>query len=343
MSNSSHPKNIHFVGSIGLESAEIVFRTLAETVGELAPRYPDGEPGVRSYWVGWQGAVFENHPDFVYQQTPEALTDTARALPEYKLKDGVDANALSFEPTGYAKEAIASYTIFKNLRDGGIIPAATRFQVSLPTPAAVVMSFVVAEQRTDVEHAYTKAMEQEVETMLATIPHGDLAMQWDIAHEVIAHEGAYPMYYDDIFTGTCDRVSKLVSLIPEPVHVGLHLCYGDPGHKHIIEPKDTGNCVKFANALCKTASRPINFIHMPVPRERNDEGYFTPLKDLDVGNTEPVLGLVHYTDGVEGTRARMQTADRVIQDYSIATECGFGRRQPETIPELLKIHAEVAN
>jgi hypothetical protein len=26
----------------------------------------------------------------------------------------------------------------------------------------------------------------------------------------------------------------------------------------------------------------------------------------------------------------------------IATECGFGRRRPETIPELLRIHAQAA-
>jgi hypothetical protein len=31
-----------------------------------------------------------------------------------------------------------------------------------------------------------------------------------------------------------------------------------------------------------------------------------------------------------------------VTDFSIATECGFGRRRPETIPELLRIHAAVA-
>jgi methionine synthase II (cobalamin-independent) len=335
--------NIHLVGSIGLADAESVFRSLSETLGVKASRYPDGEPGVRTNWLIWQAEIFEKHSDFEPHQINDPLTDTAARLPEFTLKAGIDSSALTFEPTGYAKEAIASYAIFKNLRDDGAIPGGTRFQVSLPTPAAVVTSFVMAEDRTSVEPAYEQAMRVEVQTILENIPHQDLAIQWDIAIEVIAYEGAFPMFYDDIFTGTCERMQKLVAQIPEPVQVGFHLCYGDPGHKHVIDPKDLGNCVKFTNVLCTNESRSINFIHMPVLRERNDDAYFAPLKDLNIGDTELVLGLVHYTDGVKGTRSRMQAADKVISHYSIATECGFGRRSPETIPELLKMHVEVAS
>jgi hypothetical protein len=31
-----------------------------------------------------------------------------------------------------------------------------------------------------------------------------------------------------------------------------------------------------------------------------------------------------------------------MPDFMIATECGFGRRDPETLQELLSIHATVA-
>jgi hypothetical protein len=59
--------------------------------------------------------------------------------------------------------------------------------------------------------------------------------------------------------------------------------------------------------------------------------------------TELCLGLVHYTDGVDGTKRRLATAKKYAEKFSIATECGFGRRDPRTIPELLRIHAEVAD
>jgi hypothetical protein len=59
--------------------------------------------------------------------------------------------------------------------------------------------------------------------------------------------------------------------------------------------------------------------------------------------TELYLGLVHYTDGTAGTRKRIQVAKKFVQSFGIATECGLGRRAPETMPQLLRIHAEAAN
>jgi hypothetical protein len=83
---------------------------------------------------------------------------------------------------------------------------------------------------------------------------------------------------------------------------------------------------------------------MPVPRNRSDGAYFEPLRRLELmPQTELCLGLVHYTDGVEGSKRRLSTAKRYVSDFAIATECGFGRRDPATIPELLRIHADVAD
>ena len=59
-------------------------------------------------------------------------------------------------------------------------------------------------------------------------------------------------------------------------------------------------------------------IHMPVPRGRSDEAYFEPLKRLSLKpQTQLCLGLVHYTDGVAGTRARLATAKKYAQGFSI--------------------------
>ena len=101
--------------------------------------------------------------------------------------------------------------------------------------------------------------------------------------------------------------------------------------------------VEFANRLSRRIARTVQLIHMPVPRNRADDAYFEPLQNLALRpETELCLGLVHYTDGVEGTAKRLAVARRYVPRFSIATECGFGRRDPRTIPELLRIHAEVA-
>ena len=101
--------------------------------------------------------------------------------------------------------------------------------------------------------------------------------------------------------------------------------------------------VDVANRLSADIKRTIELIHMPVPRDRSDDAYFAPLKRLQMKpETELCLGLVHYTDGLAGTQRRVAAAERHVRDFSIATECGFGRRDPATIPGLLRIHADAA-
>jgi hypothetical protein len=100
--------------------------------------------------------------------------------------------------------------------------------------------------------------------------------------------------------------------------------------------------VEVHNRLMGRLSRPINYIHMPVPADRSDDAYFKPLRELKLNSrTRLFLGLIHDTDGVEGTRRRIAVAEKYIPDFGIATECGFGRRPPETIPNLLRVHSEV--
>ncbi len=326
---------VHLVGSLGLLDAEAAFRALSEHLGSLAPRYPDGESGVRSNWVGWQGAVFDRHPAF----EKSGIGPTEQML--FQVRSDVNLSSLHFERIGYAEEALKSYSIFKKLKVDGTIPPGTEFQVSLPTPTAVISTFVALPDRAGIERAYTAIMKEELDAILNGIPHEELAIQWDVAIEVIAYAGALPLHYEDKFEGTIDRVIELLVDIPEHVTTGIHLCYGDPGHKHVIEPTNLGNCVKFANSLCADSPRHIDYIHVPVPRDRNDDGYYESLSSLHIGSTELVMGLVHHTDGEAGTRERIATANKYISGYDVATECGFGRRPEHTIIELLDIHRKV--
>jgi hypothetical protein len=137
---------------------------------------------------------------------------------------------------------------------------------------------------------------------------------------------------------------ELGNRVPCDIDLLYHLCYGDSGHKHVVEPSDMSDMVEFANRLSQQIKRPIQLIHMPVPRNRADDAYFAPLQRLRLRpETELCLGVVHYTDGVGGTKRRIDTASRHVSRFSIATECGFGRRDPGTVPELLRIHAAVAD
>jgi methionine synthase II (cobalamin-independent) len=138
-------------------------------------------------------------------------------------------------------------------------------------------------------------------------------------------------------------LTDLADHVPADIELMFHFCYGDSNHKHVVEPTDMGDMVDMANRLSADIKRTIQLIHMPVPRNRSDDAYFAPLARLQMKpETELCLGLVHYTDGTAGTRKRLAIAERHARRFSIATECGFGRRDPATIPDLLGIHAEVA-
>ena len=104
------------------------------------------------------------------------------------------------------------------------------------------------------------------------------------------------------------------------VEVGVHLCYGDPGHKHIVEPRDTGTCVAFANAIWGEAKRKVEWIHLPIPRGWDQDGYYEPLEKLRrPAGAQVFIGLVHFTGGIEGTERRLALTLRHVDHFGIAT------------------------
>ena len=205
-------------------------------------------------------------------------------------------------------------------------------------------AYIVPASRELFEQAYARAMGEELERILAVVPAAKLAIQWEAAVEFALLEGVFPGHLGDDMPGAiAQRLAGLVDLVPAGVEAGIHLCYGDSGHRHFCEPADTGHLVAVANGVSARARRSIDWIHMPVPKERDDEAYFAPLADLRLKpGCELYLGLVHMTGGIAGTRRRIAAAERVVRDFGIATECGFGRRPPDTIPDLFRQHVEAA-
>ena len=149
---------------------------------------------------------------------------------------------------------------------------------------------------------------------------------------------------DGLLDRITTRVAALVDAVPEPAQAGIHLCYGDSGHKHFCEPPDAGNLARVAAGIIAKSGRPIAWVHMPVPKERDDAEFFAPLSDLELpDSTDLYLGLVHETGGIEGTRRRIEAASTAVSRFGVATECGFGRRDPDSIPALLQQHVEAAH
>ena len=334
------PTGVHLVGSVPLGDSREVFRTAGSILGGHLLRVPDGETGVRSNWIRWQSALFYDNP--VFETTDEAQ-DAYRPRPQVRVRADRELTEASFGRLGYADAAIASYQDFARLKDAGDLPSHVRFQVSLPTPLAPVSSFVSMADRAVVEPVYESVLLSELAEIIESIPRQELAIQWDVAVEFSILESVMPSHLEDNEAEIVERLLGLGAQVAEDVSLGYHLCYGDAGHRHFKEPEDTSRLVKIANSLSSGVERSINWIHMPVPRDRSDDAYFQPLTGLNLqSETELYLGLVHFTDGVQGTQRRIDTARKYVSEFGVATECGFGRRPPETVAALMEIHAALS-
>ena len=173
-----------------------------------------------------------------------------------------------------------SYAVFRRLRDDGVIPHGVKFQVSLPTTAAFLNAHVVYSQHAIIEPIYRAQLLAEVRQMANTIAPSDLAVQWDVSTEMGQWESVRHAYFDDVQKGVVDRLTIHCNAVPNGIELGIHLCYGDYGHRHWKEPATTANMVAVYNALSERVTRPINWLHMPVPRSRDDDAYYAPLRDL---------------------------------------------------------------
>ena len=347
----TQPQGALLVGSVNFDDAELTIRTAARELGGHLRRIPDGEVGARFHWIYFQADVLGQAEGLERIGNEPLLLRGLDGRP-LRIAEGVDASTLTLPPLGYAEAAIESYAVFRRLREEGEVAPGTRFQVSLPTPLAVVGGYFRGDDRIAIEPVYRDALRRELDGILEAVPHDDLATQWDVAVEFAIIEsgtydeafgGAYSGWFEDAWPALVSRLAAEIDRIPAAVEVGVHLCYGDAGEKHFFEPKDAGNLTRFANDLFAQTGRGITWLHLPVPIERDDEAYFAPLGELALPEgTELYLGLVHREDGPEGAGRRIAAARAFVPEFGVATECGIGRAPEGTTEDIFRTHAEVA-
>jgi hypothetical protein len=342
------PHQVHIVGSVPLADADSVFSTVGAALGDRAKRIPDGETGKRLTWLGWLEPVFAQNPALELSDDLWRVHEQAVPQRRYRLKPGRFVSDIRFDALPYMDFVPASYRVFCRLREQGRVRPGTKFQIAFAPAHSAVRAHVVDSLFAALEPPYNDAICREVARIAASVPHGDLAIQFDAASAVFAvlQRGDFQAHGGTKEEAAANFAAILASLgnsVPDEVDLLFHFCYGDNNHRHSVEPRDMGDMVDMANRLRRAVARKIQLIHMPVPRDRADDAYFAPLQGLALEpDTEIALGLVHFTDGIEGAKRRLETARKYRKDFAVATECGFGRRKPETIPDLLRLHAEVA-
>ena len=335
------------VGSLPADSTESALRAGGELFGDLVFALPDGETGPRRAWVGYEREqLVRTNPDVETvseTESPTGIPRHAYETPVFKIRDGV--GELHWDTWPRIDDAIASYQVFRSLRDEGVIPEGLRFQIGLPFPSSALNAFKAdfAGDYPVAERAIEDLFARELGRLLEAIPAEDLALQWDLAYEVLDLEGVLAWTPDGAWERFTGPVGRLTRQIPEPVLVGYHLCYGTFPEWPMFEARDMGLLVRMANHAVAESGRSVDWLHLAGPRylRSEDDRFFEPLADLELGDTRVYLGIVLPLDGLTGLRRRQATASRYLPDFGVAMYCGFGRQPGADELATMREHAQV--
>jgi hypothetical protein len=354
--------DVLLVGSLPFDAAEDALRAAGTALDGHVACLPDGEVGPRTHWVGMLAMlVFSQHPDIEETLAPPAQeleqperdgnrppVEDLEGIWNFRVRPG---RSIAFPDLKYGGFAIDSYASFRRLREEGVIADGVRFQVSLPAPHSAIDGFFEdASQWDELYDAYLDGIRREIAAMLEVIPAEDLAIQWDAAWEFVDMAMGERNFFkfwpklsaEQKFERHAEQLDSLWQGIPDEALLGYHWCYGTWGGWPMTAMPDLDLCVRMSNEAKRRTGRRLDWVHMPVIRQP-DEAFFAPLDDLDVGDTRVFLGLVHHTDGIDDFRRRRDLARRHLREFGIGSVCGYGRVEPELLPEILRIHAQDAD
>ena len=339
-------RGAHLVGGLAAATGPEAMASTAQVLGRHLARLTDGETGPRSQWIWWQIDRLTAVPG-IRMGPPHINEETGN--PDYSVFPGLDVDPGVVIPAGalgYAEAAIDSYADFARLRADGTVPDGVRFQVSIPTPYAVVVAWANGESQRRLWEPYRAALFAEVEQIQDAIPSADLAIQWDVAVEIGALEGVFtPIPELAPFERIVEELVACAVAVHPPAQRGFHFCYGDYKHRHFVAPTDLSLPVRLANAVAEKLA--VDFVHMPVDRENGlADAYFKPLRDLSIGDAELALGVIDYENDPARIDALVEHASTAGRPFAVATECGMARLgergEAVTLEDLLRQHARVA-
>jgi hypothetical protein len=347
----SFTKSFYLTGSINQPTVAEAFAFVGARLQPGVSRVPDGEPGDRANWVLTQTAHFLDNP------TLDVAETNGRRLA--RLRPGTTAADVEFPALGYQDHALASYELFRAARERGELAPESKFLVSIPTPFNAVNFFVEFDSQVAVAKAYERPLKDSVDAIQASIPHGDLAIQWDLPVEDATVEGWFPNPYRDV-EEIYEVTARPASWVHDDVELTFHLCYGDSkfgaspfmgdppdeeaaarGGRH-IQPRDASTIVAVSNGLSRHVPRRIDAIHAATVTAWNRLAHWQPLANLAIEpETEFFLGLVHAEDGAAGARYRAALAGKFLPAFGLSTECGLGRHSAEQLEDVARAVTEL--
>jgi hypothetical protein len=185
-----------------------------------------------------------------------------------------------------------------------------------------------------VRPGFEEALAAEIETIVRRIPAKDLAIQWDLAGELLAVYGQQDNPPSESLIETHVAPSGDCRLCYRPRRPLAFIFASEPSAGGPPSRQRTWGALLILSMppLLLLGDERIGFMF---PRDRADEAFYAALARLLHGDCRVYLGMIH---SMHSFRERMAVARKFVPDFGLAAYCGFGRTPPEQLPQLLADH-----
>jgi hypothetical protein len=208
--------------------------------------------------------------------------DFTRVRSIIRARPGVRMEYASFGPLGSAAYARQPYAVFRRLKQAAILSPHLRSRSRCRRCWSPSWRSLSSSKPCCCRSTTPRLLEEIKNWPPASLPE-ELAIQWGTAVEFSILEGVWHTFRGSS-SQACGPITDLLrrigNSVPEPIELGYHLCSGDAGHQHFIEPKDAGLLVEVANIVLDGLRQPVSWVHLPVPRAGDDAAYSAPLATL---------------------------------------------------------------
>jgi hypothetical protein len=115
--------------------------------------------------------------------------------------------------------------------------------------------------------------------------------------------------------------------VPRDAELGWHFCHRGPDGIASTLSHDAAQVTRLAGAIIASTDREPAYLDIPVPADRADVDYYTPLANLALWPSMDVyLGLLHAGDDIESAWQRFYAASTVMGRFGISPACGVEPR-----------------
>lgn len=360
------PRDVHFVGTLPEKDAKSAMKFMLDRAGPNMATMPDGETNRLDYVTDLVIGLRDNSAiHHVVPRLHPGMLQHFGDLPFYTLPNPKKLTPESLH-LGYAEEALASWKVFKQLKDEAVATGNARpdlrFQVGIPGDLQLpFMAFKASGFKDSHRKPFMEATAEEMRKIYEGTD-GEVVFQLELPSENVLTAYAPRIARPAVARRFAKNVRRLLLAGPEGAIVGVHLCNIDMNNKSLLFFDSPNASVEVGNALEEQwphgHNPPMEHLQLPLARggraAQIDQETIDELSRLKLhADTRKIAGLSHDTQSYDEQERGLHDIERAIGIVGVSNTCGYGRWRGRPLEfdetgnpiryDLTRVEANVAN